>query len=34
MSQKVIIVEKFGVLAALPQAVEAEVEVHFDHLLT
>lgn len=32
VSQKVLIVQKFGVLASLPEAVEAEVEVELDHL--
>lgn len=31
-SQKILIVQEFGVLACLPKSVEAEVEVHLNHL--
>lgn len=31
-SQKVLVIQQFGMLTRLPQAVEAEVEVHLDHL--
>ena len=31
-SQKFLIVQQFGVLASLPESVEAEVEVHLNHL--
>lgn len=32
VSQKILIVQKFGVLASLPEAVEAEVKVELNHL--
>lgn len=31
-SQKILIVQEFGVLARLPKSVEAEIEVHLNHL--
>lgn len=31
-SQKILIVQEFGVLACLPKSVEAEVEVQLNHL--
>lgn len=32
LSQKILVVQEFGVLACLPKAVEAEVEVRLNHL--
>lgn len=32
-SQQVVVVQQFGVLTALPQTEQAEVEVYLDHLL-
>lgn len=31
-SQKILIVQEFGVLACLPKSIEAEVEVQLNHL--
>lgn len=32
LSQKILVVQEFRVLARLPKSVEAEVEIHFNHL--
>lgn len=32
LSQKILVVQEFRVLACLPKPVEAEVEIHFNHL--
>lgn len=32
VSQKILIVQKFGVLASLPEAVETEIKVELNHL--